>query len=206
MPLKVVIRPDTKILWLAGTVCGQRIRESTGTDNPGLAEEKRAAREAEIYRGNMHGVKAVRMFCEVTLSYLKRDRSSDTKRRLHRLLEWLKTTGRQGIGCDRLNQELLDEACDALLRPGCAATTRLREVVSPVKAVLRHGAIRGWCSLPVFEPIRQGKRRKEWLTPAEAEMIVAASPEHLAPMFAFMFCAGPRRGETLNLDWKICAA
>ncbi|WP_233256088.1 hypothetical protein [Falsiroseomonas bella] len=203
MPLKVVSRPGTRVLWLSGTVRGQRVRESTGTDDPALAEERRAAREAEIYRGAVHGVTASRGFAEAALSYLKRERSDDTKRRLNRFLDFLKRTNRQAIRCDDVNQELLDEACEDLLRPGAADTTRLREVVSPVRTVLRHGAIRGWCRLPVFESIRQGKRRKEWLTPEEAEAIVAASPPHLAPLFEFMFCVGPRRGETLNLDWKI---
>jgi integrase len=203
MPLKVVRRSDTKILWLAGTVCGQRIRESTGTDDPKLAEEKRAAREAAILRADMHGVTVSRTFAEAALSYLKRHRSEDTKRRLHRFLGFLKASGRQAIGCDQVNQELLDAACEALLRPGSADPTRLREVVSPVRTVLRHAAIRGWCRLPVFETIRQGKRRKEWLTPAEAERIIEVAPDHLRPVFEFMFSVGARRGETLGLAWEI---
>ena len=206
MPLKIVTRPDSNILWLSGTVRGQRIRESTGTDCLKLAEEKRAAREADIYRSDLHGVRPTRQFSEAVLSYLKQQRSADTKRRLNRFLGYLKSVGKQSVACDRVDQVLLDGACEALLRHGPSGSTRLREVVSPVRAVLRHAAVRGWCGLPVFETIRQGKRRKEWLTPAEAEAIVAVSPPHLAPLFVFMFCAGPRRGETLNLNWKICPA
>ena len=72
-----------------------------------------------------------------------------------------------------------------------------------MKAVLRHAAIRGWCRLPVFETVRQGKRRKEWLTPSEAEAIISASPTHLVPLFEFMFCTGARRGEAIGLRWEI---
>jgi integrase len=204
MPLKVTTRPESSMLWITGTVRGQRIRESAGTDNLALAEEKRAAREAELYRGALHGVKPSRSFGEAALSYLKRDRSEDTKRRMNRFLGFLKETHRQSLGCDQVDQNLLDEAAEALIRPGSADATRMREVVTPVRAVLRHAAIRGWCTLPVFETIRQGRRRKEWLSPEEAEAIIAASPAHLAPMFTFMFCVGPRRGETVGLDWKIC--
>jgi integrase len=204
MPLKLTKREGSQMFWITGTVSGKRIRESTGTDNRQLAEEKRAAREANVYRADIHGVRPSRMFGEAALSYLKRHRSDDTKHRLNRFLQFLEATKRQAIGCDQINQDLLDQACDALLRPHTADSTRLREVVSPVKAVLRHAAIRGWCSLPVFESIRQGKRRKEWLTPAEAEAIIAASPAHAAPIFEFMFCTGARRGEALSLDWKIC--
>jgi integrase len=204
MSLKIVSRPGSKYLWLAGTVRGQRIRESTGTDSPALAEEKRAAREAEVYRSDLHGAKLSRSFAEAALNYLKRGRSKDTKRRLHRFLGYLKKIGKENITCDRVNQDLLDHACDALLRPDPAGSTRLREVISPVRAVLRHAAVRGWCGLPVFETIRQGKRRKEWLTPGEAEAIIGASPTHLGPVFEFMFCTGARRGEVLGLDWQIC--
>ena len=203
MPLKVVKRPDGRILWLAGTIHGKRIRESAGTDDPKLAEEKRAAREAELYRNEIHGVKGSRSFAEAAVSYLKRQRSDDTKHRIGRFLKWLEKTRRQGITCDQVDQDLLDEACEALLRPGSADTTRLREVITPVKAVLRHAAIRGWCRLPVFESIKQGKRRKEWFTPEEAEAIVAASPPHLAPLFEFMFSTGARRGEAIALRWEI---
>jgi integrase len=204
MSLRIISRPGSKILWLSGTVRGQRIRESTGTNNHQLAEEKRAAREAEVYRSDVLGVKVSRSFAEGAISYLKRGRSEDTKRRLHRFLGYLKKIGKENVACDRVNQDMLDHACDALLRPGAADTTRLREVVSPVRAVLRHAAVRGWCTLPVFETIRQGKRRKEWLTPGEAEAIIGASPTHLVPVFEFMFCTGARRGEVLGLDWQIC--
>lgn len=203
MPLKVISRPGTRILWLSGTVRGQRVRESTGTDDPALAEERRATREAELYRSDIHGVKASRTFGEAALSYLKRQRSEDTKQRVRQFLTWLKATKRERITCDQVGQELLDKACEKLLRPGAADTTRLREVITPVKAVLRHAAIRGWCRLPVFETVRQGKRRKEWLAPAEAEAIIAASPPHLVPLFEFMFCTGARRGEAIGLRWEI---
>ena len=201
MPLRIVTLPTTRMFWLSDTVRGQRIRESTGTDVRELAEERRAVREAEVYRANIHGLKTVRPFADVALNYLKRPRSDDTRWRLGRFLLWLREEGMENIRCDRVDQELLDAAYERMLRPDVTDSTRLREVVSPVRAVLRHGAIRGWCAPPVFEVIRQPKGRKEWLTPPEAEAIIAASPPHLAPLFEFMFCAGPRRAEVLRLNW-----
>ena len=203
MPLKVVTRPGTRILWLSGSVRGQRIRESAGTDNRALADEKRAAREASAFRAAIHGDRVSRPFAEAVLAYLKRPRSDDTRHRIGRVLAGLNRLGRRNVGCEQVDQNLLDRLCDVMLRPKAADSTRLREVISPVKSVLRHAAIRGWCSLPVFETVRQGRRRKEWLTPAEAEAIVSESPPHLKPLFEFMFCTGARRGEALGLDWKI---
>ena len=202
MPLKVVTLPNTRMLWLSGTVRGQRVRESTGTDDPRLADERRAVREAEVYRAGIHGLKAAKSFAEVALNYLKRPRSDETRHRVGRFLRWLGGQGMEGVRCGQVDQELLDRAFEGMLRPGAADSTRLREVVSPVRSVLRHGAIRGWCAPPVFEVIRQPRGRTEWLTPAEAEAIVACSPPHLAAAFTLMFCCGPRRAEIIGLDWK----
>jgi integrase len=204
MPLKVVKHPQSSILWLSGTVLGKRIRESTGTNDPRLAEEKRAVREAQLFRSSIHDVTPSRTFAEAALAYLKRERSDDTKVRLNRFLKFLQDAKLQDLRCDQVDQNLIDKAVDAMLRPNPSDATRLREVLSPVRAVLRFAAIRGWCRLPVFERIRQPKRRKEWLTPKEAEAIIAASPRHLAALFEFMFSTGARRGEALSLVWKIC--
>ena len=204
MSLKVVTRPGTRILWLSGTVGGQRIRESAGTDDRALAEEKRAAREARVFRAAIHGERVSRPFAEAVLNYLRRPRSDDTRHRIGRVLTSLARMKLQNVSCEQVDQDLLDRVADDLLRPGAADGTRLREVISPVKAVLRFAAVRGWCPLPVFETIRQGRRRKEWLTPSEATAIITASPPHLARLFEFMFCTGARRGEVLGLDWEIC--
>ncbi len=202
MPLKVTTFPNTRMLWLSGTVRGQRIRESTGTDDPRLAEERRAIREAEVYRAGIHGVAGTRPFGEVALHYLKRPRSDDTRRRIGRFLRFLAAEGLSGILCGSVTQEVLDLAYERTLRSGSTDSTRLREVLSPVRAILRFGAIRGWCAPPAFEVIRQPRGRMEWFTPSEAGSILACSPPHLAATFAFMFSHGLRRSEVINLDWQ----
>lgn len=202
MPLKVVRRSGSPFLWIMGTVLGQRIRESAGTSDPKLAEERRATREAEIYRGVTHGLPSVKSFAEAAASYLKTERSEDTRNRVARFLKYLDSAKMRGIRCDHVNQEFLDVACEKMLRPGASPQTRLREVIGPVKTILRHAAIRGWCPLPIFETIRQGRARKEWLTPQEAEAILTKAPLYLRVMYDFMFCTGARRGEVLSLDWS----
>lgn len=202
MSLKIVSLPDTRMFWLSGTVNGERIRESTRTDVRELAEEKRAVREAEAYRAGIHGLAASRPFAEVAYHYLKRPRSDDVRKRVGRFLRFLKTEDLTGIRCSSVNQELLDRACEKMLRPRSSDSTRLREVVSPARAVLNFGAVRGWCLAPAFEVIRQPRGRTEWLTPGEAEAVISRSPPNLAATFAFMFSCGPRRGEVLSLNWK----
>ena len=55
MPLRLIKRPDSALWWIVGTVRGQRIRESTGTDSAEQAEEARAVREAAAFREAIHG-------------------------------------------------------------------------------------------------------------------------------------------------------
>ncbi len=55
MLLRLTKREDSPLWWITGTVAGVSVRESSGTDRRDLAEIKRAARENEIYRAQVHG-------------------------------------------------------------------------------------------------------------------------------------------------------
>ena len=50
MPLRLAKRAGSSLWHLAGTVAGQRVRETTGTADRRLAEEYRARRENDLYR------------------------------------------------------------------------------------------------------------------------------------------------------------
>lgn len=199
MPLRLYQRPDSPHWWIRGTVSGVRVRESTGTDRQRLAEEYRAKREAEIYRARLHHEPAPVTFAAAALSYLDiAERSPATRHRLGRLLPAIgpKRTVRQ------IDQALLDDIAGAVLRHGAAPATKLREVVTPIRSVLDHAARRGWCSAPRFERVKLPPGRTLWLTPGEAETIIAASARHLAPLLTWLFCTGCRLGEALALEWS----
>ena len=80
-------------------------------------------------------------------------------------------------------------------------STKLRQIVTPARAVLLHAARRGWCDAPTFEPIRQSPGRTQWLTPPQAEALVAAAAPHLKPLFVFLIATGARVSEALELEW-----
>ena len=48
MSIRIYARPGRNALYLRGTVRGQRVFESTGTNDPAVAEEIRIKREAEL--------------------------------------------------------------------------------------------------------------------------------------------------------------
>jgi integrase len=200
MPLRCTRREGSPFWWLTGTVGGCRVRESTGTDRRELAEERRATREAEIYRSAVHGAPATRRtFASVAASYLEHGgpHTPATLARVRRLLLHLGPV----ILADDVDQACLDKACAALLRAGPKPATRLREVITPARAVLTHGARRRMCAVPVYEAGRASPARTEWLTPAEVDALAAGAARHLQPLIVFLAGTGARLGEALALDW-----
>ncbi len=200
--LAVVRRAGTSQLYLRGTIAGRRIYESLGTDSPALAEEARAAREAEIYRSAVHGTAPRVTFAAAALSYLEAEpRPASTLAYLNRLLKHFGAV----IACQAIDQVAIDRACRALCRPDAKPATKLRNVITPTKAVLSHASRRGWCNVPKFEKTRASPARTDWLTPAEAEAMIEAATgrrAHLAPLLVFLFCTGARMNEAVTLQWS----
>jgi integrase len=196
--LTVVTRAGTKALYLRGTIRGHRIFESAGTDSPQLAEEARSTREAELYRAAVYGEKPSTPFAAAALSYLSTEaRSAGTKNRVGRIVRHFGAS----LVCEALDQAAIDKACAALCRPGAAPATKLREVIAPTKAILSHAARRGWCAIPTFEAVKGGRKRTDWMTPAEAEAMIEGAHEKFRSLLTFLFCTGARVNEVIGLDW-----
>lgn len=198
MSLRLVQRPGSRILYLRGTVRGQRVFESTGTDDPARAEGLRVRREAEIWDRAVHGVRATVGFASAAASYLTAEpRRPGQTALVRRLLLHFRTTPLRDI-----NQSALDRAYAALLRPGAGNATRLRNVLSPLRAILEHAARRGWCDRPAFEVPRQPPPRVAYLRPDQAAALLAAAAPHLRPLIVYLLATGARLSEALELDWS----
>ena len=201
MPLQLRKRQGSPFWWLIGTVAGRRIRESTGTCDEKIAREKCVARENQIHREAIHGRPAARRtFGEVAESYLEHGgpHSDDTRAKVARLLVFF---GRSKAA-DDVDQLALDGACAHLLRPDPSPATRLRQVISPARAVLVHGAKRRMCQMPAFDIGRASTSRTEWLTPSEVDRLIGHAAPHLRPLLSFLVGTGARLGEALKLDWR----
>jgi integrase len=201
MPLTLTRRAGSPYWWISGSIGGRRIRESTGTDRRELAEEARASREAELYRSAVHGAPAPKItFAQAANSYLAfgGEHSPATLLRLQRLLLHLGAK----VTCEEITQERLEIASAKLLRPGAKAATRLREIITPARAVLQHASRRGWCPPRQFDITRGAAVRTEWITPDEAIALVTAASKHLRPLLVFLVGTGARLGEALDLRWE----
>jgi integrase len=199
MPLRVSARPGSRMFWITGTVRGRRIRESAGTDDRALAEEFRAAREAEIYRAAVHGARPTVTVAAAAESYLLNagPHSAATLARVGRIVREI---GARAT-LTEIDQRRIDQIAAALLRPGSGQSTRLREVTTPIRAILTHAARRGWCDAPQLEAPPAPPPRTEWLTPAEADKLEASAAPHMRPLLVFLLGTGARLGEALTLEW-----
>lgn len=177
----------------------QTVYESTGTDSREIAEEARVEREREIYRAAHHGEQAVKLFADAADSYLEAhaDLGAEDVGHIHRLAQHFAATRLIDIG-----QAAADRACAALVSAEASPARKLRAVIAPLSAVLRHAARRGWCALPSLERPPPSRARTDWLAPADAVKLLDAAADHLRPLLTFLLCTGARVGEAITLDWS----
>ena len=99
-------------------------------------------------------------------------------------------------------QDHLDKAARAILGENAKPATRNRAVITPHNAILRHASRRGWCVRPDFERPVMPEGKTRWLTPGEAEALIAGASPHLKPLLRFFLCTGARGSEALDLEWS----
>src|SRR5262249_40407391 len=167
-------------------------RGGTGTDNKKIAEEIRAKREAEILAQSIYGRRATATFAEAALSYIQK---GGNKRFLHKVIRYFGTTS-----LAKIDQVAIDVGAREGY-PNPSGATGNRQFYTPVSAVIKHAAKRGWCSHIVMERPAKPPGRLRWLTPEQAERLIAASGGHLRPLVIFLLYTGARIGEALWLDW-----
>lgn len=193
MPIRLARRPWTPHWVMRGTLRGVRLEESTGTSDRKAAEEIRAKREAEVLAESVYGRRSTATFARAVVSYLE---NGGNGRFLDRIVDELGTTALVKVDQDRIDTLALK------LYPKASAATRLRQVYTPVSAVMRHAARRGWCSLPILDRPAPSKERVRWLNPPEAKRLILACGAHLQPLVTFLLYTGARAGEALWLDWR----
>jgi integrase len=200
MPLTITRRASTDALTISGTVAGQRIRRRAQSNDPKLAAEEAAALEADLLRTAWHGERrGSRSFAEAALSYLEAaPRSEHTKDYVRRML--LALGGEMRLG--QIDQDAATRLRRGVLKPGAKPSTYLRQIVTPLRAILRHAADRGWCDTPRIATPKTPGGRTRYLLPDEAERLIALAAPHLRPLVTFLIGTGARMAEAVYLDWR----
>lgn len=200
MPISVIKRKGREALYIRGTVRGQSIYECTGTSDPEQAEAYRAKREAELWEESVYGKRAVVTFAAAVSAYLEAEQRSETT--LFHIERLLRHFGTRKLNA--IKQEDVDRAYKAILTKGtdAAPATKLRGVLTPLRAILEFAALRDWCDKPSFSSPKIPRTKMQFLRPAEATDLVNEAAPHIRPLLVFLIGTGARMSEALELDWR----
>lgn len=179
---------------------GSRIRQSTGTQNKQEAQRLHDKLKHDLWQQEKLDQKPPRLWEEAALRWLhekqeKKSIQSDICRL--RGLSMFK-----GIYLHNLTRDLVMHSIAKTMQ-GKANATKNR-YLALVRAILNKAA-NEWLWIdkaPKITLYREPKRRIRWLTPAEAERLIAALPEYMADMATFSLATGLRQSNVINLRWQ----
>lgn len=196
MPLKLIKLKTSPNWYVRGTVRRQSVFETTGTADAGEAEVYRVNKEKELVDRALYGKRPTRTFAEAALAYMESPGSSEKERRfVFPLVDAFGTTMLPDITQERVDRYIATQYRDR------APATVLRNVITPLSAVLNFAARRKWCEPPKFDRPKQPKGRRRWATFEEAQAIVNKASPHIQKLVLFLLYTGARMSEALDLDW-----
>lgn len=191
--------------YLRGTIRGETIYETTGTDDEEVAQALCITRAAELLQRSVHGPRSVATFGEAAARHL--EQGGDPRflgKKDPETGVWDGLIGHFG------KRKLMDITQDDLnaaalkLHPGCTASTLDRQVYSPFIAAWNAGTpdlceVRRW-QRP-RRPKKSARGRKRWSSVDEFERLHAAAAPHLRGLLLFLVLTGCRPIEAFHLEW-----
>lgn len=203
MPLRLVRYPERSPHWyMRGTVRGQSVYETTGTDDEGAADAVRIKHEGKLLDRSIFGPGATVAFEEASVSYLAAGGEArylgaydDEKDRWTLLIGEL-----AGKPVGAIGQIEADDAA-AKLYPGTSAATRKRQVYGPLKAVLNHAAEKWKLSVQRIKNPKVKKVQPQWAPPEAVRKLLPHCAPRLRLFVAIIVYTGERLEQALGLNW-----
>lgn len=202
MGLKLYRRKHSPHWQIAGTLCGVRVRESTGTDDKKLAEKIRLEREQSILAGRHERDRYT--VAHAILEYIENGGEDKYLSRINEVL------GR--VPLDEITQETIDRAAReayGLFSRGDKGTTRRykastirRQFYVPLAAVLHYAADLGWTHYVRVKMPKAERPPPEWAEPEWFLKLWPHCDDHLRALTTFLPFTGCRIQECLDLQWE----
>lgn len=182
-------------------VDGKTIRRTTGTSDKAKAEEIAAKAYAGYFDQKRLGVKPRYLWQQAVIRYLQESghkKSLETDK-IH--LRWM-AAKLDGVYLDEINTDKVEELIKAKLKvSGQARCNRMTAMLSTVLQKAKKEW--GWLdSTPYIRRFKESAGRLRWLTHDEADMILAALPEHTRDMAEFSLATGLREANVTHLEWS----
>jgi len=192
MPLYLDQRPNG--IWrIRGTVQGVTYDQSARTRVRAEAEAIRVKLEGQAFTRAVYGARAVATFAEAAAGYMEAGGSSDHLTPL--ILRFGETK------LSEIKQAVLDRAAREM-KPNAKPATLVRQIYSPMSAVMNFGATQDLCDPVKFRKPKVANGRVDALTPAEAEALIALLPSQVSRLVTFYLATGCRATEALELQWR----
>jgi len=196
-------RPDSRFWWIATTLPnGQRLRQSTGTENKEDAEALLAKLTLDAYRAAHFGFKPERSWQEAVVRYLAVKsmlRSYGDVKRICRMLD--PYLGQ--LTLSQINGDVIWSVVQGELKKGNKPAT-VNRYLALIRSLLRMARDEWqWInSIPKVRLLPGEVERDRWLTRDEADRLIAACPSHLAALVKFALATGCRAREISGLEWE----
>ena len=181
---------------------GERIRRTSGTANKALARQFHDRFKSELWRIAKLGEKPRHTWNDAVVRWLKEKSHKATIRGDVNLLRWLDPF-LGGKDLSTISRATIDLITEEKLARGCSNGT-VNRTLGLLRAILRR-CVNEWEWLeraPNVRMLREPTRRIRFLTHAEAQLLLAELPEHLADMAAFSLATGLRAANVTGLEWK----
>ncbi|NEV62417.1 tyrosine-type recombinase/integrase [Thiorhodococcus minor] len=181
---------------------GREVRKSTGTEDKKAAEEYEAKLKQDYWRQERMGERPRHSWKEAVVRWI--DEQTD-KATLDDDLSHLRFADPHlaGLMLDEIDRNRLEALAQSRKAAGVRNST-VNRMMEIVRAILRR-AEREWDWLdraPVVRMLAEPKRRIRWITPEEANRLIAELPEHLADMVRFSLATGLREANVTGLEWS----
>jgi integrase len=197
-------RKDSPYWWVDIVLpTGRRVCQSTRLRELKDAEEFLIRLKAKAYEAARRGTDVNRSWQDAVKRYLQEyaDKRTldDDKAHLRQLHPYLSDKQLEAINMDSLwpfinHRRDIDGVANATIN-------RALEVVRRILHLARDEW--GWLDrFSKLRMLREPKRRIRFLTREQADGLLQAAPEHMAPVIRYALSTGCRMGEILNLEWR----
>lgn len=195
-------RKDSTIWWVRFTHKGQRVQQSTGTNDRQKAQEYEAKLVNSLWEQERLGIKPKRQWNDAVVRYVDetQHKASQVSDLYH--LRWLDKY-LNGVELQVINRDFLEKILKAKQAEGVANST-VNRVLEVVRGLLRK-ACNEWewiDRVPAVRMLPEPKKRVRWITRNEADRLVEALPSHLADIVLFSLETGLRRSNVTGLQWS----
>ena len=180
---------------------GTRVRRSTGTDNEVHALEYHDRLKVQLWEEQRLGVKPERSWQDAAVRWVKetRDKRSHGKdvaklRYLHRFLGHLQLS--------QVTRDVIDAIAERKTRE--SSPSNANRYLALIRAILRRARDEwNWLdTIPKVRLYREPKGRIRFLSPEEAQRLLAELPLHLRDMAQFALATGLRQRNVSFLRWE----